>query len=156
MREYQQEESQGKKQLQISFGGGGFLVVYYFGVVKCMMERAPNFLERISTYYGTSAGAFASTFAACGQDVIIPHLNLKQLYKESKEYWFGLYNPFFDFYGMLTNFLHDFLPENAHMMCRDVVKIGLSVIQSNGRLKNWVVTDFRTKTELINVRELAS
>ena len=141
-------------QPQISFSGGGFLGVYHCGVLKCMMERAPHFLERVGTFYGTSVGAVVSTCGACGLDAMATYRSLKFQFEDAKHYWGGVYNPFFDVYGRLREFLEGLLPEDAHRTCRNVVKIGLSVLQSNGRLKNWVVTDFRTRKELINVRDL--
>ncbi|XP_015357299.1 1-acylglycerol-3-phosphate O-acyltransferase PNPLA3 isoform X2 [Marmota marmota marmota] len=47
----------------LSFGGSGFLGLYYVGVTRCLSERAPYLLHNASKIFGSSAGALhAATF----------------------------------------------------------------------------------------------
>lgn len=44
----------------LSFGGAGFLSLYYVGVVQCLRERAPRILRGARCAYGSSSGALAA------------------------------------------------------------------------------------------------
>lgn len=140
------------KKLQISFGGCGFLGVYHVGVGKCVVDHAPHLFSEFDAFYGASAGAITAACAACRSDPMIAYKWVRKTFEQSRHHWFGMFSPFFDLYGRLRVFLDKFLPENAHELCRDVVKISLTVVGDNGLPENWLVSDFRTRQELINVR----
>ena len=139
------------KKLQISFGGCGFLGVYHVGVGKCVVDHAPHLFLEFDAFYGASAGAITAACAACRSNPMIPYQWVRKTFEDSKKYWFGMFNPRFDLYGRLRAFLNKFLPQNAHKLCRNVVKISLTVVGDNGLPENWLVSDFRTRQELINV-----
>ena len=139
------------RKLQMSFGGCGFLGVYHVGVGKCVVDHAPHLFTEFDAFYGASAGAITAVCAACRSDPMVAYKWVRKTFEDSKKYWFGMLNPSFDLYGKLRTFLEDFLPENAHRLCRDIVKISLTVFKDNGMPVNWLVSDFRTRSELINV-----
>lgn len=140
------------KKLQISFGGCGFLGVYHIGVGKCVVDHAPHLFSEFDTFYGASAGAITAVWAACKMDPMTPYKWVRGMFNESTKYWLGMFSPFFDLYSRLRDFLEENLPTRAHRMCRNLVKISLTVIGDNGLPTNWLVTDFNTRNELINVR----
>ena len=140
------------KTLQMSFGGCGFLGVYHVGVGKCVVDHAPHLFSEFDGFYGASAGAITAVCAACRSEPMVPYKWVRKTFEDSRKYWFGMLSPFFDLYGRLRTFLDGFLPENAHKLCRGLVKISLTYIGDNGLPQNWLVSDFKTRRELINVR----
>lgn len=146
-------QEEGGRKLQMSFGGCGFLGVYHVGVGKCVVDHAPHLFSEFDAFYGASAGAITAVCAACKSNPMVPYMWVKQTFEDSRNHWFGMLSPNFDLYDRLRKFLEDFLPQNAHTLCKNVVKISLSVFGDKGLPVNWLVTDFRTRRELINVRE---
>lgn len=141
------------KQLKISFGGCGFLGVYHAGVGKCVKDHAPHLFTKFDTFYGASAGAITAVCAACKSDPMVPYKWVKKTFEASRKYRFGMLHPSFDLYTRLHDFLEGFLPKNAHRLARGRVKISLTTFPER---KNWLVTDFNTRNELINVSFLNS
>ena len=135
-------------QLKISFGGCGFLGVYHAGVGKCVKDHAPHLFTKFDTFYGASAGAITAVCAACKSDPMVPYKWVKKTFEASRKYRFGMLHPSFDLYTRLHDFLEGFLPKNAHRLARGRVKISLTTFPER---KNWLVTDFNTRNELINV-----
>jgi predicted acylesterase/phospholipase RssA len=139
------------KKLQMSFGGCGFLGVYHCGVGKCVVDHAPHLFSEFDGFYGASAGAITAVCAACRSDPMIAYKWVRKTFEDSRKHWFGMLSPFFDLYARLRIFLNGFIPQNAHKLCRNVVKISLTVVGDSGLLRNWLISDFRTRNELINV-----
>lgn len=144
-----------KRKLEISFGGCGFLGVYHVGVGKCVVDLVPHLFDEFSGFYGASAGAITAVCAACRSDPMVPYKWVKKTFEASREYkLLGAFHPSFDLYARLRDFLDSFLPENAHKLCRNKVKISLTCFSEEKTLpepKNWLVSNFTTRTELINV-----
>lgn len=136
------------EQLKISFGGCGFLGVYHAGVGKCVKDHSPHLFTKFDTFYGASAGAITAVCAACKSDPMVPYKWVKKTFEASRKYRFGMLHPSFDLYTRLRDFLEGFLPKNAHRLARGRVKISLTTFPEK---KNWLVTDFNTRNELINV-----
>lgn len=141
-----------KEDLAISFGGCGFLGVYHAGVGQCVCEHAPHLFSKFSTFYGASAGAITAVSAACRCDPMEAYKWVKKTFEASRKTRLGMLHPLFDLYGRLRDFLEEFLPKNAHRLCRNRVKISLTRLGDNGIPTNLLVTDFNTRKELINVR----
>lgn len=141
--------------MEISFGGCGFLGVYHVGVGKCVVDHCPHLFDEFSGFYGASAGAITAVCAACRSDPMVPYKWVKKTFEASRKYkLLGTLHPSFDLYGRLRDFLEGFLPENAHKLCRNKVKISLTTFDEQKTLperKNWLVSNFTTRTELINV-----
>ena len=140
-----------KGKLQMSFGGCGFLGVYHAGVGKCVVDHAPHLFEEFEHFYGASAGAITAVCAACKSDPMVAYKWVKKTFEASRKYRLGMLHPSFDLYARLRTFLEGFLPKNAHRLCRNRVNISLSVIGERGIPTNWLLTDFNTRKELIDV-----
>ncbi len=140
-----------KRKLEISFGGCGFLGVYHAGVGKCVCDYAPHLFTEFTCFYGASAGAITAVFAACRSDPMEAYKWVKKIFEASRKYKLGMFHPSFDLYKRLRSFLEDFLPKNAHRLCRNKVKISLTTLSDRGLPINWLVSDFNTRKELINV-----
>ncbi len=140
-----------KRRTEISFGGCGFLGVYHAGVGKCVCDYAPHLFSEFSYFYGASAGSLSAVFAACRCDPMEAYKWVKKTFEASRKYTLGMVSPSFDLYKRLRAFLEDFLPRNAHRLCRGKVEISLTTLSSRGLPVNWLVSDFNTRKELINV-----
>ena len=139
--------------LQISFGGCGVLGVYHAGVCKCLTDHAPDMLDEFEQLSGASAGAIAAVGVACKCDPLIVYEWTMEIVKLSREYSFlSIASPSFNLLLRLRDFLESILPQDAHRLCRNRVYISLSVFDGFGLPKNWLLTDFTTRKELINVR----
>ncbi len=136
--------------LQISFVGCGALGVYYSGVCKCLIDH--DVLDEFEQLYGASAGAVAAVCFVCKCDPLIIYEWFMELFKFSREYSIlGIMSPSFNLFSRLRDFLETILPQDAHRLCRNRVHISLSVLDGFGLPKNWLLTDFTTRKELINV-----
>ena len=143
--------------LQISFGGCAALGVYHTGVCKCLTDHAPDVLDEFEQLYGASAGAFAAVCVVCKCDPIMIYEWIMEIYKLSREYSIlGVVSPSFNLFTRLRDFLETILPRDAHKLCRNRVHISLSVFDGLGLPKNWLLTDFTTRKELINVSHSSS
>ena len=139
--------------LQISFGGCGALSVYYVGVCQCLRDHAPDVLDEFEQLYGASAGAFAAVCVACKCDFLMTYEWALETFKLSREYSIlGFASPSFNLLSRVRDFLEAILPQDAHRLCRNRVHISLSVFDGFGLPTNWLLTDFTTRKELINVR----
>ena len=92
-----------------------------------MVDHAPHLFSEFDTFYGASAGAITAVCAACRTDPMIPYKWVKKTFEASRKYWFGMYSLSFDLYARLRVFLEGYLPENAHILCRNKVKISLTI-----------------------------
>ena len=142
-----------KSGLRISFGGCAALGVYHTGVTKCLTDRAPHLIDEFVQLYGASAGAFAAAATVCKCDPTVVYKWIMETFRTSREYSIlGVVNPSFDLYSRFRDFLERNLPRDAHILCRNRVHISLSVFEGITRLpSNWLLTDFTTRKELINV-----
>ena len=149
------EASTPKRKLEISFGGCGFLGVYHVGVGKCVVDHVPHLFDEFSGFYGASAGAITAVCAACKSDPMVPYKWVKKTFEASREHrLLGALHPSFNLYARLREFLEGFLPEDAHKKCRNKVKISMTTFDETKTIpepKNWLVSNFTTRKELINV-----
>lgn len=137
--------------MRISFGGCAALGVYHVGVCKALTDHAPNLLDEFEQLYGASAGAMSVVMLVCKCDPVAVYEWLMEMFKISREYSIlGVVSPSFDLFSRLRNLLERLLPRDAHRLCRNRVNISLSVIDG-GLPRNWLLTDFTTRKELINV-----
>lgn len=133
--------------MEISFGGCGFLGVYHIGVGKCFEDNARHLLKRFKGFYGASAGSICAAAAACRCDSMVAYKWVKKTVEASRVYRMGLLNPRFDLYTRLRAFLESYLPKDAHKRARGKVRISMTTFPD---MKNYVVSDFTTRKELIN------
>ena len=137
--------------LQISFGGCGALSVYYVGVCKCLTDHAPDVLDEFEHLYGASAGACSAVFFVCKCDPLMVYEWAMETFKLSRGFLLGIVSPSFNLFSRMRDFLEAILPQDAHRLCRNRVHISLSVFDGFGLPKNWLLTDFTTRKELIDV-----
>lgn len=143
-----------RRKLRVSLAGCGLLGIYYTGVGSCLEQNAPNFIDNVKSYYCSSAGAVTAVASICGIKALDGYKFIKGLYAEATKcrilsrFRMGMLDPRFDLYGMLRSFLEASLPRDAHIRCRGRVVISLTVLP---RMRNWLVSDFTTRAELINV-----
>ena len=134
---------------EMSFGGCGFLGVYHLGVAKCIVDLAPHIFDEFG-FYGASAGAMTAVGAVCKCDPMVAYKWVKQMFEESREYRFlGFLHPSFDPSARLRKFKEELLPKDAHRLSRHKLKISLTTLAER---KNWLLSDFTTRKELIDVR----
>ena len=134
----------------MSFSGCGFMGVYHAGVGKCIVDIAPHLLDEFEGFYGSSSGAIPAVGAACKSDPMVAYKWAKEMFEASREHrLLGMLHPSFDLCARLRKFLEEFLPKDAHLLCRHKVKISLTRLAER---KNWLVSNFTTRKELINVR----
>ena len=137
--------------LRISFGGCAALGVYHAGVCKALIDHAPSLLDDFEGLYGASAGAMTAVFAVCKCDPVMIHDWLMEMFKTSREYSIlGVVSPSFDLFSRLRKLMERILPRDAHRLCKNRVHISLSVLDG-GLPRNWLLTDFTTRKELIDV-----
>ena len=111
-------------------------------------------MDNVQSYYCSSAGAITAVASVCGIKALHGYKFIKSVYEEATKhrilsrFRLGMLDPRFDLYGMLRRFLEASLPRDAHIKCRGRVVISLTVVAG---MKNWLVSDFTTRTELINV-----
>lgn len=139
--------------MEISFGGCGFLGVYHIGVGKCFEDNARHLLKSFKGFYGASAGSICAAAAACRCDSMVAYKWVKKTVEASRVYRMGLLNPQFDLYTRLRTFLESYLPKDAHKRARGKVRISMTTFPD---MKNYVVSDFTTRKELINVSTFGS
>ena len=138
-----------------SFAGGGFMGIYHVGMRQAVQECS-SMLEReifSGTLYGASVGSVVATSIACG----ISHLEIlkfiHELYNiaESICHWgrFSLLHPKLRLEKECRNRLEKLLPSDAHRRCTGRVGVSVTIFPS---MENWIITDFNTRGELIQVR----
>ena len=140
---------------KVSIGGCGLMGMYYVGVAQRLEEdkRADQFMRsQVKKLYGSSAGAIACVLTAC-------ECGWAQGYKLMRRIWesansnpllgrLGVIRPSFKLYKIVRDFLEEVLPRDAHRRCRGRVEISLTILPE---MRNWLVSDFTTRAELINV-----
>ena len=135
-----------------SFAGCGFMGMYHVGIGMCLQEHAEDYLCKITKMYGASAGSIVSVSHTCGVRAIEGYKFIRELhdhvYKHKLLGKFGAFHPSFDLMGHVRKFLDRVLPRDAHRKCRNKVGVSLTVLPS---MTNWIVSDFNTRAELIQV-----
>ena len=126
--------------------------MYHAGVGLAMQEHCSDYIANLKNMYGASAGSIVVVFGSCGIPAREGYKFIKELYdKAHSNSWLGRFSclhPRFDLIKNVREFLERVLPPDAHRRCRGRVGISLTVVPS---LKNWIVSDFNTRGELIQV-----
>lgn len=138
-----------------SFAGGGFMAIYHVGMRQALQECSLKLGREIFTgsLYGASVGSVVATSIACG----ISHLEMlefiHELYNiaESICQWgrFSLLHPKLRLENKCRTHLEKLLPSDAHRRCTGRVGVSVTIFPS---MENWIITDFNTRGELIQVR----
>ena len=126
--------------------------MYHAGVAKCVKDHAPQLFGEFEGFYGASSGAITAVCAASHVDPLMPYKWVKKTFEASRKYrLLGTLHPSFNLSERVREFLEEFLPPNAHKLARKKVWISLTTFPD---LNNWLVSNFTTRKELINVREM--
>ena len=153
----EREEEKRTHRTTVSFAGCGFMGMYHVGVGLCLQEHVSNYLREIKTVYGASAGSIVAVSAICGVSATEGYKFIRTLHDDAHtKPWlgrFGAFHPSFDLMGHVRRFLDRVLPSDAHRQCRRKVGVSLTVFPN---MKNWIVSDFNTRAELIQVCECVS
>ncbi len=141
-----------KRRSSFSVAGCGFMGMYHIGMSLCIEEHAEELFTELTNWYGASAGSLTGVVVCCGIRAIDGYKFLKEIhcqaYKHKYLGRFCAFNPNFDLTGYVRSFLERILPRNAHRLCHNKLGVSLTVLPS---MKNWIVTDFNTRAELIQV-----
>ncbi|KAK0061106.1 protein starmaker-like isoform X1 [Biomphalaria pfeifferi] len=144
--EYRPTEMKGP--LHLSFCGCGFLGMYHLGVVTCLVNRAPAFLEKIEKVSGASAGALMAAVLVTARDKTEEASDhVQNLAKEIRKKTLGALTPGYSFTRSLRYMLDDLLPENAHVIAQGKLYISLTNAQTK---KNELISDYKSRDELID------
>uniref|UniRef100_A0A8C5YNU3 triacylglycerol lipase n=1 Tax=Marmota marmota marmota TaxID=9994 RepID=A0A8C5YNU3_MARMA len=131
----------------LSFGGSGFLGLYYVGVTRCLSERAPYLLHNASKIFGSSAGALhAATFLSGIPLDRVLQIILDLTWKARRRN-LGVLHPSFNIGKCLRDGLQEHLPDNVHQLISGKISISLTRV-SDG--KNVLVSDFQSKAEVVD------
>lgn len=148
----EEDEVIGPRRRAVSFAGCGFMGMYHAGVGLAMQEHCSDYIANLKNMYGASAGSIVVVFGSCGIPARQGYKFIKELYdKAHSNSWLGRFSclhPRFDLIKNVREFLERVLPSDAHRRCRGRVGISLTIVPS---LKNWIVSDFNTRGELIQV-----
>uniref|UniRef100_A0A7M4FSQ3 PNPLA domain-containing protein n=1 Tax=Crocodylus porosus TaxID=8502 RepID=A0A7M4FSQ3_CROPO len=132
------------KPCSLFFKGCGFLIVYELGVVKALKELAPEILRSATKICGSSSGSIVASLVT-SQDQIFrcstPAMEAR--FSKGISTLCSLENPL----------LYKTLPENAHQLASGRLHIILTRVSDR---QNVVVSDFRSKEELVQVRAAVS
>lgn len=135
-----------RSPLSLSFSASGFLILYQIGVVKALLDLAPEILKSAPKVYGASAGSLIAA-------AVVFRVNLDKLQKiildaaiEARKTIFGPFFPTFHLQKILRKALLNFLPDNAHQIATGRLNVALTRL-SNG--KTILVSDFKSKEEVI-------
>ena len=126
--------------------------MYHVGVGLALQEYASH--EPDKNMYGASAGSIAAVLGTCNISAREGYKFIKELHDRAHSIawsWlgrFGALHPRFDLMGRVRSFLERLLPHDAHRLCRGKVGVSLTVVPE---MRNWIVSDFNTRAELIQV-----
>ena len=140
-----------RRRSSISFAGGGFMGMYHLGVRQALQDYS---CDQFSTVYGTSVGSAIAVMSTCNIPARESRKFVKHMYDRAHSVtwsWLGrlgVFHPRFDLVGQARSFLESVLPHNAHRLCHGKVGVSLTVVPE---MRNWIVSDFNTRAELIQV-----
>uniref|UniRef100_A0A7M4E5Z3 PNPLA domain-containing protein n=1 Tax=Crocodylus porosus TaxID=8502 RepID=A0A7M4E5Z3_CROPO len=136
------------KPCSLFFKGCGFLIVYELGVVKALKELAPEILRSATKICGSSSGSIVASLVTCGSFEYYC-----AIVKEVRSVLLGPISPNIDVLRNIEKLLYKTLPENAHQLASGRLHIILTRVSDR---QNVVVSDFRSKEELVQVRAAVS
>jgi predicted acylesterase/phospholipase RssA len=140
-----------RKRTAVSFAGCGFMGMYHVGIGLAIQELAPEEIDTFQMFYGASAGAIVAVFGACNLSAKEGYKFIKGLHDKAHGKWLGrlgALHPSFNLMDEVRSYLERILPKDAHRKCSKRVGISLTIFPD---YKNWIVSDFNTRSELIQV-----
>ncbi|KAM4573897.1 patatin-like phospholipase domain-containing protein 2 [Odontesthes bonariensis] len=135
-----------EKEWSISLAGCGFMGIYYVGVVSCILERFPRFIQDASKFYGASAGALMAAVLTLGIPLDKCCANLMYMAKEARKHRLGPLHPACNLLQLVQESMLEMLPEDAHIRASGKLCVSMTKV-SDG--KNILVSQFDSREELI-------
>lgn len=126
-------------ELDLVISGGGIKFYYLLGIKRAIEDLERKKIITFKRYSATSSGAILLPLIICKIDNRKALEVYKITQKVKTKYRIDL----------ITIFLNQILPNNAHLLCSG--KLFLSMSEIDGcHIKNKTVSNFRSKDELIN------
>ncbi|KXJ20374.1 patatin-like phospholipase domain-containing protein 4 isoform X1 [Exaiptasia diaphana] len=134
--------------MNLSFAGCGFLGVYHLGVAKCLVERAPRFLNSVTAFAGASAGSLVAAMLATSAPIDKCSQYVIELTNEARKNPLGPFSRQFDLVGNLRRGMEEFLPSNCHRIASGRLYISVTSLKTR---KNYIISEYDSKEELMKV-----
>ncbi|XP_021039836.1 patatin-like phospholipase domain-containing protein 5 isoform X1 [Mus caroli] len=130
----------------LSFSGSGYMGLYHVGVTQCLRQRAPRLIQGARRIYGSSSGALNAMTVVFGKSADFACSNLLDMVKLVERLSLGIFHPAYGPIEHIRKTLYENLPDNCHILASQ--RLGISMTRwPDG--KNFIVTDFATRDELI-------
>jgi len=135
------------QQLNLSFSGSGFLVVYQLGAVKCLLQHGTKCLSNVHRFAGASGGSLVATLLAT--DVSKHQVMLDTVYelaRKIRKWPMRALTPGFHVTEEIRKSMDRLLDEDAHLLVRKKAYVSVTNLT---RWRNDIFTDFQSREELI-------
>ncbi|ESO08021.1 hypothetical protein HELRODRAFT_75153, partial [Helobdella robusta] len=138
------------KMMNVSFSGCGFLGIYHLGVAKTLVSEGKKFVNMISRFGGSSAGALIASLLAIhgpNEDAIeLCRQFCIDLAEEIKSKTFGVLTPGVELLNPIAKFLEDSFTRCSYQGFR----LGLFISVTNAESKeNEIISEFSSRDQLI-------
>ena len=136
------------EKANITFSGCGFLGIYHIGVISCLKQHAPNYLQHFTNFGGASAGALSACTLMFNMDLESCVQFVMMLAGKARNNMLGPLSQDFDPVAIVRKTFMRFLPENAHEVASGKLHISMTRVSD---WQNFVVSDYKSKQELVDV-----
>jgi len=136
-----------KEPVNLSFSGAGFLGVYQVGVVSCLQYYGRKLVDRVSSFGGCSAGAFAAIALLCDIDVRQSLALVMDVASKVRDSALGPMSPSFNLCQVLRETFNSILPSNAYKLASGKLFISFTRVSD---FQNVVVSEFTSNRDLID------
>ncbi|EDV29289.1 uncharacterized protein TRIADDRAFT_18188 [Trichoplax adhaerens] len=132
--------------MNLSLAGCGFLGLYHLGVVSCLKEHAPQFVNSLRSVSGASAGALSGLVLLVDCPLGLITNEMMKVVKSIRSSSLGPYNPKFNITKTLSALLASFAPDNVHEIVSGRLFISLTRLSD---MQNVMISEFHSKNDLI-------
>ncbi|XP_043932551.1 patatin-like phospholipase domain-containing protein 2 isoform X2 [Protopterus annectens] len=129
----------------LSFSGSGFLAIYQLGVVRGLLDLAPDIVKSAPKVFGASAGSLTAAAVVCGVVGDLEKSILSSALKARKSF-LGPFHPASNISKIIQQYLCSKLPQNAHEVASGKLHIAVTRL-SDGT--NILLSEFNSRDELI-------
>ena len=136
------------EKANITFSGCGFLGIYHIGVISCLKQHAPRYLQHFTHFGGASAGALSACTLMFNMDLESCVQFVMMLAGKARNSMFGPLCQDFDPVAIIRKTFMRFLPENAHEIASGNLHISMTRVSD---WQNVVVSEYESKQELVDV-----
>ena len=136
------------EKANIAFSGCGFLGIYHIGVISCLKQHAPRYLQHFTHFGGASAGALSACTLMFNMDLESCVQFVMMLAGKARNNLLGPISRGFDPVAIIRKTFMRFLPENAHEAASGKLHISMTRVSD---WQNVIVSDYSSKEELVDV-----